>query len=113
MTRFLIILAVCAFTGCVANHGSEPVVFLGIPESQQSDQGPVGLINGQPSQIKNVTAVSEVPYEQYKRAQLAGRVFVEETHGDYVYFAIQEQRDIQFDNASAWIDVIERFKAKK
>ena len=104
-------LALCLIAGC-ATHRTDVVVFLGIPESESSDRGPVGLINGQPCQIKNVSAVSETTYQEYERAKLAGKVLAEETHGSSVYFAIKENRDVRFDNASAWVEVIERFKTK-
>ncbi len=113
MNRLLVVCAACLLAGCSTPAGSESISFLGIPESQQSDKGPVGLINGQPCQVKTVTAVSEVPYRQYAQAKREGRVFTEETHGEYVYYAVKEQRDIRFDNASAWVDVIERFKSRK
>ncbi len=106
------ILAIWLVAGCTT-HRPDPVPFLGIPEAESSDQGPVGLINGQPCQIKNVTAVSETTYREYQTAKQAGRVFAEETHGNIVYYAVKEYRDVRFDNASAWVEVIERFKAKK
>jgi len=104
-------LALGLSAGC-AVHRTDSVVFLGIPETESSDQGPVGLINGQPCQIKNVSAVSETTYQEYQTAKQAGRVFAEEMHGSTVYYAIKEHRDVRFDNASAWVEVIERFKAK-
>ena len=106
------ILALCLVSGC-ATRRTDSVTFLGIPETESSDRGPVGLINGQPCQIKNVSAVSETTYRDYQRAKQAGRVFAEETHGATVYYAIKENRDVRFDNASAWVEIIERFKAKK
>jgi hypothetical protein len=106
------ILTLCVVAGC-ATHRADSFTFLGIPETESSDQGPVGLINGKPCQIRNVTAVSETTYQEYQTAKQAGRVFAEETHDGCVYYAIKEQRDVRFDNASAWVEVIERFKAKK
>lgn len=98
--------------GCVTQHGGT-VTFLGIPENQSSDKGPVGLINGQPCQIKNVSAVRETTYQEYQVAKQSGQVFAEEVHGATIYFATKENRDVRFDNASAWVEVIERFKTKK
>ena len=112
LAQLIGVLVLCVSTGCAAHH-SQPFAFLGIPETESSDQGPVGLVNGQPCQIKNVSAVSETTYQEYLAAKQAGRVFVEETHGGYVYYAIKSQKDVRFDNASAWVEVIERFKAKK
>ncbi len=106
------IVAVSVLMGCTTS-GKSSFAFLGVPESEASDQGPVGLINGKPCQIKNVTAVSETTYQQYESSKQQGRIFVEEVHGDYIYYAIKEQRDVRFDNASAWVEVIERFKTRK
>ncbi len=105
-------MAVGALAGCTTPQPSS-VSFLGVPESESSDQGPVGLINGKVCQIKNVTAVSETTYQHYLSTKQAGRIFAEEAHGNYVYFAVKEQRDVRFDNASAWVEVLERYKAKK
>jgi hypothetical protein len=73
----------------------------------------VGLINQKPYQVRNVTTVTETSYEQYERIRQAGRIFAEQAHGDYVYYAVKQQRDVHFENASAWVEVIERFKARK
>jgi hypothetical protein len=112
LAQIVSILAICLVAGC-ATHRLDSVAFLGIPEAESSGRGPVGLSNGQPCQIKNVSAVSETTYQEYLKAKAAGKVFAEETHGDTVYFAIKENRDVRFDNASAWVEMIERFKAKK
>jgi hypothetical protein len=112
LTQLTCMLAFGLVVGCTT-HRTGSVAFLGIPETESSDRGPVGLINGQPCQIKNVSAVSETTYPEYQTAKRAGRVFAEETHGAAVYYAIKENRDVRFDNASAWVEVIERFKAKK
>jgi hypothetical protein len=113
MTRQLTgILVLCIITGC-ATCQTDHVAFLGIPETESGANGPVGVINGQPCQIKNVSAIRETTYQEYQTTKQAGRVFAEETHGGTVYYATKEQRDVRFDNASAWVEVIERFKARK
>ena len=106
------ILAFCLAAGC-ATPQAESVTFLGIPETESSGQGPVGLINGKLCQIHNMSAVRETTYQEYQTAKQAGRVYAEETHGTTVYFAIKESRDVPFDNATAWVEVIERFRAEK
>ncbi len=105
-------VVVWVLAGCAARKPSS-VVFLGIPESETSGRGPVGLVNGQLCRINDVSAVSETTYEQYQSAKQAGRIFAEEARGDYVYYAVKEWRDARFDNASAWVAVVERFKARK
>lgn len=106
------LLTVWVLAGCTFDK-TGPIAFLGIPESETSGRGPVGLINGQPRRVDTVTAVTEATYEQYQSAKRAGRIFAQESHGDYVYYAIKQRCDIQFDNASTSVEVVERFKAKK
>lgn len=101
-----------AAIGCTTDR-EDSFAFLGIPETESSDQGPVGLIQGQPCKIKNVSAVTETTFSDYETAKRAGEVFAEEPHGAWVYYAIKKQRDVRFDNATALLDVIERFKARK
>ena len=113
MNRAFIVFIACAFAGCGTPTRPEPVSFLGIPESQASDRGPVGLIKGQACRVPTVTAVSEVPYEEYAQAKREGRVTAEETHGDHVYWAVEVERCVRFDNASMMVFVTERFKSKK
>ena len=98
--------------GCTS-HRTESFAFLGVPETESSDKGPVGLIKGELCQIENVSPVSESTYLEYQTTKQDGRVFAEEMHGDWVYYAIKNHRDVRFDNASAWVEVIERFKARK
>ncbi len=134
ITFTLGLITVLILAGCTT-HKSRTITFLGLPETETSGRGPVGLINGQSCRIHDVTAVSETTYEQYQSAKRAGRIFAEEAHGDYVYYAIKEQRDARFDNAlawdevlavrseliaaprfdnaSAWVEVLGRFKARK
>ena len=113
MNRLFSVAIACAFVGCGTPARPEPVSFLGIPESQASDRGPVGLIKGQPCRVPTVTAVSEVPYDEYAQAKHEGRVIAEETHGDHVYWAVEVERCVRFDNASAMVFVRERFKSRK
>ncbi len=105
-------IAAGVLAGC-AHHKKAEVVFLGVPESQAGDKGPVGLVGGKAAKVNTVTAVSETTYEAYHSAKQAGRVFAEEVHGDYVYYAVKAQRDARFDHASAWVEITERFKARK
>ncbi len=112
VTFILSLMTVLILTGCTTDR-PRAITFLGVPESETSGEGPVGLINGQPRRINTITAVSETTYQQYQSAKQAGRIFAEATQGDYVYYAIKEQRDVRFDNASASVVVTERFKAKR
>jgi hypothetical protein len=112
ITFTLGLITVLILAGCTTDK-SRPITFFGLPETETSGRGPVGLINGQSYRINDVTAVSETTYDQYQLAKRAGRIFTEETHGDCVYYAIKERRDARFDNASAWVEVTERFKARK
>lgn len=91
---------------------SQPHVFLGIAENETSNEGPVGLVGGQAIQVSNVSTVQEVPYAEYKRAMDDSRVVAEEQHNGFVYWAVKEERDVRFENASAWVTVLERFKSR-
>ena len=106
------LMVVWFLAGCTT-HKPSSVVLLGLPESETSGRGPVGLINGQAYRVNDVTAVSAATWEQYQAAKRAGRIFAEEAHGDYVYYAVKEHRDARFDNASAQVEILERFKARK
>lgn len=105
------VLAV-GLTSC-SSPRSDSFAFLGVPESESGNQGPVGLINGKPGQVTTVSPVTETTYGHYELAKQGGQVFAEVEHGGYIYFAVKEQRDARFDNASAWVELIERFKARK
>ena len=111
MKRPVLALIALVLAGCAT--GPAPVLFLNLPEDEAAGTGPVGLINGQPYQVKTMTTVSEAPHAKYLRAKGEGRILAEEDHGDYVYYAVQEQRSIHFDNASAIIDVSARYKSKR
>lgn len=86
--------------------------FLGFAEDETSGEGPVGLIGGRSIQVSNVSKVQEVPYSEYKRAAEESKVVAEEQHGGYVYWAVREERDVRFENATAWVTVLERFKSR-
>ncbi|MBT3291346.1 MAG: hypothetical protein HN380_28640 [Victivallales bacterium] len=111
MKRPLLALIALVLAGCATSPA--PILFWNIPEDEAAGGGPVGLINGQPYQVKTITTVSEAPHAKYVRAKGEGRILDEEDHGDYVYYAIQERRSIHFDNASAIVDVISRYKSKR
>ncbi len=86
--------------------------FLGIHEDESSKEGPVGLIGGQAIQVSNISKVQEVPYSEYKRAVEDSKVVAQEQHEGFVYWAVEEQRDVLFENSTAWVTVLERFKSR-
>ncbi len=110
--HFALLLSAAALCGC-ASTGDESFGFLGVPEHESSKEGPVGLIGGKACRVDTVTAVMEARYEDYEDAKREGQVFAEERRGGYVYYAIKVERDVPFDNATAWVEVIERRKAKE
>jgi hypothetical protein len=57
-----------------------------------------------------VTAVQAGNSEHYQKAKRRGAIEAEERHGDWLYYAIKEGRDVPFKNASAWVFVTERYK---
>ncbi len=98
--------------GCGGTRDSEPpYIFLGVPEDETSDKGPVGLINGESIRVDDVSIVREVPYKDYAEAKQAGKIVAEEKHRGYIYWAVKEDRDIPFENATAWVTVLERYKS--
>jgi hypothetical protein len=110
--RALACVLFASICGC-ATPGGDAFVFLGIPENQTSDEGPVGLIGGAACQIKTVTAVSEAPYADYEEAKREGEIVAEAHHAGCVYYAVKQCRCVQFDNASAMVEVLERRKARE
>lgn len=89
-----------------------PHSFLGIADDQASDEGPVGLLNGESIRVSGVSKVQEMPYSNYKQAKNDSRIVAEEQHSGFVYWAIEEVRDIRFDNASARVIVLDRYKSR-
>lgn len=72
----------------------------------------MGLIGGQSIRVSNVSAVQEVPLAEYNRAMADSRIVAEEKVDGFVYWAIEEQRDVPFENATAWVTVLERYKSR-
>lgn len=110
-------MACLIVTGCSRSTSqSEPpnnaYKFLGIADDETSNQGPVGLIGSQAIQVSDVSKVREVPYSDYKEATSDSKVVAEERHDGYIYWAVKEERDVSFENATAWVTVLERFKSR-
>lgn len=85
---------------------------MGIAEDEASNEGPVGLIGGKSIQVSNVSRVQEVPYSEYQKAIDSSKVVAQESNGGFVYWAVKEERDVRFENATAWVSVLERFKSR-
>jgi hypothetical protein len=67
--------------------------------------------------VENLTAVQPSTYEEYQQRKRAGRVTVESFRDDYVYYAIEDSRDVPFPPsqggaASALVFVTERYRAR-
>ncbi|MBN1807844.1 MAG: hypothetical protein JW909_02170 [Planctomycetes bacterium] len=88
-------------------------VFLDVPENESGGNGPVGMIDGAPRRVDNIMPVLETTYEEFMDAVRKGNIYAEARHDGYVYYAIRTMRDVVFDNATAAIEVIERFKARE
>ena len=110
----IIVAGICIFMlGCSGDSETDsPHVFLGVPEDETSGEGPVGLINGEMIQINDVSRVREVAREEYLSAKQAGNVIAEDEHQGYVYWAVKAERDVPFENATAWVTVLERYKSR-
>ena len=114
VSRHIALLSLCVlYSGCGdTNESSTPHMFLGLPDNESSGEGPAGLIDGESARISNVSKVQEVSRQEYLSAKEAGSIVAEEQHHGYIYWAVEVERDIPFENASAWVVVLERFKSK-
>ncbi len=95
-----------------SDRPDQPHKFLGIAEDEASSEGPIGLIGGQAIRVSNVSKVQVVPFSEYKRAIDDSRVVAEEQLNGFVYWAVKEERDVPFENATAWVTVLERYKSR-
>ena len=68
------------------------------------------------SALRDITSISQVDersYEEYLRIKQSDRIHTEERRGGFIYYAVEEDRDVPFpDGSSAFVTVIERFKTK-
>ena len=94
----------------------ERSAFLGWPEDKRrtvGDEAPSSTVAG----VENMTAVQPSTYEEYQRRKRKGRIAVESFREAYVYYAIEDSRDVPFPPsqggaASAWVFVTERYRAR-
>ena len=83
----------------------EPRTFLGVLETEERT-GPMGC--------RTMTLVHTETYAEYVVRKKAGRVSKETDAGDFVYYAVDTERDIRPQNGpSCWSTEVERFKARK
>lgn len=90
--------------------------FLGWPEDKRrtvGDEAPSSAVAG----VENLTAVQPSTYEEYQQRKRKGRVAVESYRDGYVYYAIEDSRDVPLPPsrggaASAWVIVTERYRAR-
>lgn len=108
----LLILSFACFGCSSQSQNPEPFRFLGLADDESSSEGPAGKIGGNVVQLPNVSKVSEVPYSEYRLAKMDSKIFAEEIHDGYVYWAVKESRDVPFENATAWVTVVERHRSK-
>lgn len=109
----LLILAGAVTVGCSPSASSHsPHVFLGVAEDETSGEGPVGLLNGEAIQVHTVSKVKEAAYEEYLRAKKDAKIVAEENYNGFIYWATKESRDVPFENATAWVTVLERYRTK-
>lgn len=111
IAMFGVIAIGCSRNVTQSHPPAKPYTFLGIAENEESKEGPVGLLGGQSTQLSIVSKVLEVSYSEFKRAKEMSRVVAEEEHDGFVYWAVEETRDVPFDNATAWVFVLDRFKS--
>lgn len=95
-----------------SDRPDQPHKFLGIAEDETPNKGPIGLIGAQAIRVSKVSKVHLVPFSEYKRAIDDSRVVAEEQLNGFVYWAVKEERDVPFENATAWVTVLERYKSR-
>ncbi len=84
----------------------EPRTFLDVLETEERAGGPVGC--------RTMTLVYVETYAEYVARKKEGRVSKEMDAGDFVYYAVDAERDIRPPNGpSCWFTEVERFKARK
>lgn len=110
----IVFCVVCLMgVGCGgATESDAPYLFLGVPENETSGEGPVGLLNGESIRVNDVTAVREAPYEEYLEAKQALKIVGEDNHNGHIYWAVKVDRDIPYENATAMVTVLERYRSK-
>ena len=65
-----------------------------------------------------MSAVREADYATYLELKRNARIKAEERRGDFVYYAVEDHRDVHFANPgpgepiSAWVTITERYKAR-
>jgi predicted O-methyltransferase YrrM len=62
--------------------------------------------------FEDFTAVKPSTYEEYVRRKRGFQIRVESFRNGYVYYAIMTEIEVPFENATAWVFVTERYKAK-
>jgi hypothetical protein len=113
LTVLVAAIMVVAFVGgCAPPPKPEPYVFMGVPEGESGEKGPTGLIGGKAATLSRMSTVMEASYAEYEAARRAGKIVAEEKHGGYVYWATKSWRSVHFDNASAQVEITDRFKAR-
>lgn len=112
--RLWVFIAFAAIVaGCGGSMQSSPTyTFLGIAEDETANDGPVGLIDGQAIRVAAVSKVREVSLSDYHLAKSKSHIIAEVPHAGFVYWAVKEERDVHFENATAWVTVLERFKSR-
>ncbi|MHC4250958.1 MAG: O-methyltransferase [Planctomycetota bacterium] len=90
--------------------------FLDWPEDRPRTVGD-GSPRSAVADVVNLTAVQPSTYEKYQQQRRMGRVTVESIRDGYVYYAIEDRRDVPFAPSeggavSAWVSVTERYKAR-
>ena len=82
----------------------EPRTFMGLPETEKREEAVGGVI------LTTMTQVMRSDDEMYRQWKQAGKIKKEEVMDGTLYFAVEVGRDIRFDQASAWVHIVERYK---
>lgn len=99
--------------GCSTRSVEDEFKFLGLADNEASNEGPSGSIDGVVHHFDTISIVREAPNSALEAALKADRVIAQENHNGFVYWAVEECRDIPFEGATAWVIVVDRFKSRR
>jgi hypothetical protein len=106
MTRREALWSLCRLTGISVRWRAvaPPRAFMGVPENEER------------TATSGVTVMSEVKISNqatYLNHKAEGHIEREESLGEFVYYAVGEERDVPFGNGvTGWFHVVERYKVR-
>ena len=112
MKNIIIVMGLALLSGCAGSHYMTATGYLGIPEHEwDPDKGkPVPEIR----EYHVISAVIEVPYEDYLKWKQSEQTMYEVTRGSTVYFSVEMDAELDAGNGDvALVPALERRKTTK